>query len=429
MLPIQPAPFFASKNRAFWHLQLAGWGGAFLLRAMTAFTNGLPLDYLLLILVTTISGFSISLILSVIYRQLIGRKPLFTWGVTALVLLSAVIVYGSIDVWAQSIYYGDTRDATFAQRFIGLSFIPLTLLGGWSALYYAINFFLTVERQADRLERLEAQATAAQLAMLRYQLNPHFLFNTLNSISTLVLLKQTEPANAMLTRLSSFLRHTLIAEPGAQVTLEQEIETLQLYLDIERMRFEERLRTQFEIDEEAMSARLPSMLLQPLIENSIKYAVGAQEEGALISLTARIVGQRLRLSIEDTGPGAWPDAGPDTESDTGPSPGSFTPGNRVAPTTSTGVGLTNIRNRLAQAYGDNHLFETRSQPGGGFTVLIEIPFISAHETAFANTTHSTDAQLSPGSHHNPAQDQAPFNTNPANGPSTGPSTGHALGPA
>ena len=150
MLPLQPAPFFASKNRAFWNLQLAGWGGLFLLRAVTAFANGLPLNYLLLIIVTTITGFSISLVLAVIYRQLIGRQALVTWGVTVIVLINAVIVYGSIDVWAQSIYYGDTRDATFAQRFIGLSFIPLTLLGGWSALYYAINFFLTVERQADR---------------------------------------------------------------------------------------------------------------------------------------------------------------------------------------------------------------------------------------------------------------------------------------
>jgi two-component system LytT family sensor kinase len=120
--------------------------------------------------------------------------------------------------------------------------------GAWSALYYAINFFLQVEEQNDQLIRLENQATSAQLAMLRYQLNPHFLFNTLNSISTLVLLKQTEPANAMLSRLSSFLRYTLINEPTGRVTVAQEVETLKLYLDIERMRFEERLRTTFRIE-------------------------------------------------------------------------------------------------------------------------------------------------------------------------------------
>ncbi|MEM6266749.1 MAG: histidine kinase [Pseudomonadota bacterium] len=374
VLPIQPAPFFASKNRAFWNLQFAGWGGAFLLRSAAAMANGLPWDLLAVILVNTITGFSISLVLSVVYRQLINRQPFVTWGGTMLVLLGAVIVHASIDAWVQGIYYGGSRESTFAQRFIGITYIPLTLLGAWSALYFAINYFLTVERQADRLERLEAQATAAQLTMLRYQLNPHFLFNTLNSISTLVLLKQTEPANAMLTRLSSFLRHTLVSEPGSQVTLEQEIETLQLYLDIERMRFEERLRTHFEIEEHAFKARLPSMLLQPLIENAIKYAVSPQEEGARISLVARVVGGRLRMSVSDTGPGA-----------DGPLQHSLLAfADEASPTTvSTGVGLANIRNRLMQAYGDHHVFETSSEPGGGFTVVIEIPYQPAAEAEAA----------------------------------------------
>lgn len=373
VLQIQAAPFFASKNRAFWNLQLAGWGAAFLLRAVSALANQQPLDLLALILVTTITGFSISLILSVIYRKLIQQQPLVTWGVTALVLLVAVVLHASIDAWVQGVYYAASRETTFAQRLIGLLYLPLTLLGGWSALYYAINFFLTVEQQADRLERLEAQATAAQLAMLRYQLNPHFLFNTLNSISTLVLLKQTEPANAMLTRLSGFLRHTLVAQPGSQVTLAQEIETLQLYLDIERMRFEERLRTHFEIDDAALAALLPSMLLQPLVENAIKYAVSPQEEGARISLTARVIGDRLRLTVEDTGPGVDEPLSFQTR-DAADIRADIRAGHSSGEPISTGVGLSNIRNRLMQAYGDTHLFETRSEAGGGFTVMIEIPF-------------------------------------------------------
>ncbi len=377
VLQIQPAPFFASKNRAFWNLQLAGWGAAFLLRAVSALANKQELAVLALILVTTITGFSISLILSVIYRKLIRQQPLVTWGLTAAVLIVAVVLHASIDAWVQGVYTGGGRDS-FAQRLIGLLYLPMTLLGGWSALYYAINFFLTVEQQADRLERLEAQATAAQLAMLRYQLNPHFLFNTLNSISTLVLLKQTEPANAMLTRLSGFLRHTLIAEPGSQVSLAQEIETLQLYLDIERMRFEERLRTHFEIEDAAMEAQLPSMLLQPLVENAIKYAVSPQEEGARISLTARVIGDRLRLTVEDTGPGADEPLLFD-KLGAGELRAEMRAGNAPGRPVSTGVGLANIRNRLMQAYGDTHLFETRSEPGGGFTVLIEIPFARAAE--------------------------------------------------
>ncbi len=371
VIQIQPAPFFASKNRAFWILQLAGWGGAFLLRTVNLVANSLPYNQLLLIVVTTITGFSISLVLSVVYRQLIGRTPIVTWGGTAIALFIAVTIYAGIEAWVQDLYYSGTRETTFAQRFIGIIYIPLTLLGGWSALYYAINFFLTLERQADRLERLEVQATAAQLAMLRYQLNPHFLFNTLNSISTLVLLKQTEPANAMLTRLSSFLRHTLIAEPGSQVSLGQEVETLQLYLDIERMRFEERLRTDFDIEDAAMEACLPAMLLQPLIENAVKYAVSPQEEGACISLSARVVGERLRIAIEDTGPGI---DGPMQRSMLEHMPENSRP-------VSTGVGLANIRNRLMQGYGDDHLFEAGSKPSGGFRVLIEIPYESATSDA------------------------------------------------
>ena len=365
MLPFRPTPFFANKNRAFWNLQLAGWGGAFLLRAMSALANGQSWELLVVILITTITGFSISLILSVIYRQLINRKPLVTWGMTGVVLIVAVIIHASIDAWVQGIYYAGIRETTFAQRFIGLSYIPLTLLGGWSALYYATNYFLTIEEQTDRLERLEAQATSAQLAMLRYQLNPHFLFNTLNSISTLVLLKQTEPANAMLTRLSSFLRHTLVTQPGSQVTLAQEIETLKLYLGIERMRFEERLRTRFEIEDAACDASLPSMLLQPLVENAIKYAVSPQEEGAEIAVTARVVGERVRITVEDSGPGMDGPVQRDLLT---------LAENRPGEPVSTGVGLANIRNRLLQAYGENHRFETRSEPGGGFSVLIEIPF-------------------------------------------------------
>ena len=404
MVNIQPAPFFASKNRAFWNLQLAGWGGYFLLRSVVAIANDQPLDLLAVLLVTTITGFAITLILSVIYRQLIDRQPIVTWGGTAVVLLLAVLVHSTIEAWLQGLYQGSLTETSFAQRMIGLSFIPLALLGGWSALYYAINYFLRVEEQTDRLQRLEAQATAAQLAMLRYQLNPHFLFNTLNSISTLVLLKQTEPANAMLTRLSGFLRHTLIAEPGSKVTLASEVETLQLYLDIERMRFEERLRTHFDIEDEAMNACLPAMLLQPLIENAIKYAVSPQEEGARISLTGRVVGQRLRISVEDTGPGAGA-RGQIAPQDRAPIPGE---------PVSTGVGLVNIQNRLAQAYGDNHLFETRSNPGGGFTVLIEIPY----EAATGSEPATSQSAASPDTGPDPERGDNVIDLNPPHKPQT-----------
>ena len=170
-----------------------------------------------------------------------------------------------------------------------------------------------------------------------------------------MLLKQTERANAMLSRLSSFLRYTLVNEPTGQVTVEQEVETLKLYLEIEKMRFEDRLRPRFEIDPAAARARLPSLLLQPLVENAIKYAVTPQEEGADIAVEARRIGEKVVLTVEDTGPGA--DSGYTQRAEL-----------------STGVGLANIRDRLAQAYGADHRFETQTNVQGGFSVTIEIPY-------------------------------------------------------
>ena len=390
MLPFAPAPFFADKDRAFWRLQLIGWGGAGMFRAMTNIANGRP-EQIVLTLIATITGLSISSILSVVYGRLMNYRPLVTWGVTALALAVAVVISAMINGWALNLSQGGS-DTGFAKAVLGMLYLDMPLLGAWSALYYAINYYLQVEEQADRLERLEAQATSAQLAMLRYQLNPHFLFNTLNSISTLVLLRQTEPANAMLTRLSSFLRHTLVTQPGGKVSVAQEVETLKLYLGIERMRFEDRLRTVFKIDPAAANASIPSLLLQPLVENAIKYAVSPQEEGARISLTAQVIGGRLRVVVADTGPGPQRGAAEPRLSDN-------IPADRQP--VSTGVGLPNIRDRLAQAYGDDHRFTIHAPPGGGFTVTIEIPYEpfvepEAEGTAPAKPTAPSTVKDAPG---------------------------------
>ena len=364
VLPFRPTPFFANKNQAFWRLQAVGWGGAFLLRVMSSVANDQPLSFLVLLLIATITGFSISLILAVTFRQLIARRPVVTWSVTMLVLPFAIGLNAFVDAWVIGLYRPET-EASFAQLFLGVFYLDASLLVTWTALYYAINFYLQIEEQNDQLIRLENQATSAQLAMLRYQLNPHFLFNTLNSISTLVLLKQTEPANAMLTRLSAFLRYSLSNEPTGRVTVAQEVETLKLYLDIERMRFEERLRTTFAIDPATLPGLLPSLLLQPLVENAIKYAVTPQEAGAEITISTQLVGPNLRITVSDTGPGLQTEA-----SDNRLTGVSFDGGEPV----STGVGLANTRDRLAQAYGDQHRFEVFDPPEGGFAVQIEIPF-------------------------------------------------------
>lgn len=354
MLELGDKPFFSDKNRAFWNLHSAGWGGAAILRSASTIANGQPFSLLVPVLISAVTGFSISLILSVIFRNIIDRRPIITWTITGVSVTVATLIYGYIDVWVLQTIREGADETPFAQLLVGAIFLNGVLLVAWSALYYAINYFVRAEEQADQLLRLEAAATSAQLTMLRYQLNPHFLFNTLNSISTLVLLKQTEQANAMLSRLSSFLRFTLINEAAAKVSLSQEVETLKLYLDIEKMRFEERLRTRFNIDENVSEALVPSLLLQPLVENAIKYAVTPQEEGADISIDARRVGDRVRMIVSDTGPGLQSSL-PD-------------------PKLSTGVGMANTRERLLQAYGDDQRFDSYTRSGGGFEVVIEFPY-------------------------------------------------------
>ncbi len=356
-------PFFEDKNRAFWILQGIGWAGYFVLRTLSVISN-VPADrlwsYILNAGLLTATGYSITLLMAAAYRRLIRMKPIYTWVGTILIVATAAAGFSAIETWSVATFVNPDFKPE-GLRFLGAILFTVSLLVAWSALYYSINFFLLLEEQSGRLLRLESQASNAQLAMLRYQLNPHFLFNTLNSISTLVLLKQTERANAMLSRLSSFLRYTLVNESTGLVTMLQEIETLKLYLEIEKMRFEERLRPHFHIDPSCDRALLPSLLLQPLIENAIKYAVTPQEEGADISLEVKRNVDRVMINVSDTGPGA------DSQYQS-----------RAAQ--STGVGLANIRDRLAQAYGDNHRFETQSEITGGFRVFIEIPYqIEAEE--------------------------------------------------
>ncbi len=346
-------PFFEDKNRAFWVLQGAGWTGYLLLRVVVSLSNGFELTIVVNAVIEAIIGYCITLLLSTLfglYRRQLPQIPGILLSLAT--LAAATMLFSVLDAFNFSL--SSDQPGVTLTRVFGTAFIALISLTGWSALYFGINYYLIVEEQSDQLSRLETQASSAQLAMLRYQLNPHFLFNTLNSISTLVLLKQTERANAMLSRLSSFLRYTLANEPTANVTLAQEVETLKLYLEIEKMRFEERLRPRFDIDPRVEKARLPSLLLQPLVENAIKYAVTPKEEGAEIAVIARLAGDRVQITVSDTGPGLRE--------------------TKTRPSLSTGVGLANIRDRLAQAYGPDHRFLTRSNRGGGFEVDIELPF-------------------------------------------------------
>jgi two-component system LytT family sensor kinase len=344
-------PFFDDKNRAFWVLQSIGWSGYFFLRTISGLANSLGAMFVVHTLLLTATGYSLTLLMASLYRRLIVMRAIWTVIISLGTVVLASAAFSFIETWSLATFINPEFKPAGTQYF-GALILDFAILAAWSALYYGINYYLLLEDEIDQRGRLESQASSAQLAMLRYQLNPHFLFNTLNSISTLVLLKQTERANAMLSRLSSFLRYTLVNEPTAKVTLVQEVETLKLYLEIEKMRFEDRLRPHFKIDGDTIGARLPSLLLQPLIENAIKYAVTPAENGADIWITARREGQAVRIEVADSGPGT---------------------GGAPVDTQSTGVGLANIKDRLTQAYGPAHGYATRANEHGGFSVIVEIP--------------------------------------------------------
>jgi two-component system, LytTR family, sensor kinase len=200
-----------------------------------------------------------------------------------------------------------------------------------------------------------AMAHQAQLKMLRYQLNPHFLFNTLNAISTLILDRDTATANRMLQGLSAFLRLSLDNDPMQRVTLRQELDALMQYLEVERLRFGDRLRVETDIDDDCRDAMLPSLLLQPLIENAIKHGVARRIEGGTLSIRAHREGTMLLIEVAADGPGSGA---------AGPAP----PGN------GHGVGLANVRERLRVLYGERQSFDTEDRDPHGFVVRLRMPF-------------------------------------------------------
>lgn len=239
-------------------------------------------------------------------------------------------------------------------EYLGLSFWVIL---SWSGLYYGLTLYYQLQEERAASLNAKAMAHEAQIRMLRYQLNPHFLFNTLNAISTLILDKDMQTSNAMVSKLSNFLRYSLEKDPLEKVDLEHEVNTLKLYLDIEKVRFEERLDVTFNVQDQAGHALIPSMLLQPLVENAIKYAVADREEGGRIQIDAERRGDELVVTVQDDGPGIAMENGGLPEFN--------------------GVGIKNIRERLFELYGDAHLFEISNNDPRGLKIEIRLPFESA----------------------------------------------------
>jgi two-component system, LytTR family, sensor kinase len=219
---------------------------------------------------------------------------------------------------------------------------------------YAFDYQRRYREGEVRATRLEAQLAQAQLQALKMQLHPHFLFNTLHSISALVH-KSPNAADKMIARLGDFLRQTLENAGAQEVSLQQELEFLKCYLEIERIRFEDRLTIQFDIDPQTLDARLPNLILQPIVENAIRHGIAPRTGPGRIEIEARRFNGTLHVQVTDNGQGLSPDS---------------TNGTIVK----EGVGLANTQARLKQLYGDDHRLDLANTAKGGLTVILEIPF-------------------------------------------------------
>lgn len=250
-------------------------------------------------------------------------------------------------------------------QFGGWAFSALLIFALWTALFYSVRSYNLAATQRElanqeRFRRVNAEklTSIAQLKMLRYQINPHFIFNTLNSVNALIATGRQKDARAMVDGLSDLLRLTLVLDPPLIIPLAEEIDTIRRYLSVEKLRFGERLTAHFEIDDSLNETSVPSLILQPLVENAVRHGVEAQIEPCDILVRASKSGDFMEIVIADSGPGLL---------------------TRDTARHREGLGLENVRSRLESVFGGHASLAISNHQGNGFQVAITIP-LKIHET-------------------------------------------------
>jgi two-component system, LytTR family, sensor kinase len=264
----------------------------------------------------------------------------------AYVVLRAAV--GEVDSWivGESATFGEIFDPLLVRTF------PFNLLiyGVIISASHALDYYRKYHERTVQALELEKHLTEARLQALLHQLKPHFLFNTLNGIASLMH-TDVEAADRMLVRLSELLRITMAHTGAPETTLREEVAFLERYLEIERIRFRERLEVSIDVDEDAIDAKVPSLILQPIVENAVRHGIEPQSRTGRIELRGTREAGRLILTVSDNG-GGVPAGGPARE----------------------GIGLANTRARLAELYGEQQHFELVNRPDGGLCVRMVIPF-------------------------------------------------------
>jgi two-component system, LytTR family, sensor kinase len=333
----------------YWLLQLAGWAGYSLDRWIQGPGHFFPVPFAYILI-----AFGLSCLLRPIYRQVWRGSPsALKVGVISLVcsilaaflwLLISQFLFWAFDFgpYPKNVTWPFYLIATFEYT---LSHHKPFLFLSWSALYFGVKYCQDRQRQESLALRADALTKEAELRMLRYQLNPHFLFNSLNSLSALI---REDPLRAemMLSRLSEFLRYSLAGAKTPDAPLRDELEAARNYLDIEKIRYEEKLAVKFDIEPSAEDFRVPSLLIHPLVENALKYGMRTSALPLEIAVMARGGEGSLRLEVTNTG--AWVEHSSDRAQTNGKG---------------VGIGLENIQRRLEQAFPGHHRFDVFEQNG------------------------------------------------------------------
>jgi hypothetical protein len=312
-------------------------------------------------LAVSIIGLAITGTLCVLLRRFDSRVMRVQITVAFLASIPASVAYAATNYLAFYVVYPAEEELQELQKMsehmkplgaiLDQAFSWYFFIVAWAALYIALSYAVRVRIAERNAAEYHAVAQTAQLKALRYQINPHFLFNTLNSLSTLVMRARTEEAERMIMNLSTFFRTSLTTDATEDVPLVDEIRLQRLYLDIEQVRFPERLRVAIDVPPKLESAAVPGMLLQPVVENAIKYAVARSSRPVTVTIRARDVNGRLQIIVEDNGADE-----PVPERPQG-----------------HGVGLRNVCDRLAARFGDRASCQYGPRAEGGFRVTLVMP--------------------------------------------------------
>ena len=350
---------FSKQGQQFWTLQFAGWFGyAVVVFFAIVRPQMIQADFnmsgqLLNLLLETLCGFFLSYVQWRIIQKIVHLSVKHT---LLLSFISAAILGIIFNVFKLSSFKVLVHEQQWNQAWNMLEFggwllFSLTTMIVWTSIFFIMLYNTKLQKEHEMLLRAQTATKEAQLQMLRYQLNPHFMFNTMNAISTLIFKHENDKANEMLDKLCEFFRYSLDKNDKSNTTLQKELELLELYLSIEKVRFGERLQIDMSIATEVLSAKVPSMLLQPLVENSIKYAIELRKSGGIVRITAKRVGNRLILKVIDDG-------------------------QETIKTTREGfgIGMTNTNARLNAMFNGEFNVDLSTSINGGTTVSLSIPF-------------------------------------------------------